>query len=273
MTSRRALALLAWALAALSACAPTPRAAHLSRPPVQLRPVPAELEEEGRDTAGVVHVVRRGQTLFRIARAYGIEVADLMETNGIEDARAVSVGQELFIPGARTVLEVEPAPAPLPSEPNDPAPAPRLAARPAARPAPPPTEPAAVVVTPPPSSAPLAWPLKGVLYSRYGVRGKARHDGIDIAAPQGSPITAADDGTVLFVGQQSGYGKVVILRHGRNLVTVYAHNSEVEVHEGDRVARGQVIARVGQTGRTTGPHLHFEVREGVKPKNPLLFLP
>jgi murein DD-endopeptidase MepM/ murein hydrolase activator NlpD len=275
--------------AALAACAPTSQAV-VSRPP---RPPPARPDlpelpgaDDGRDTAGVVHVVKKGQNLYRIARAYGIEVADLMETNGITDPRSVAVGQELFIPGARELLEVEPAPGPLPARPPpdglprrpDPdarpaavRPAPRPAA-PAAAPAPDP-EPVALEKAPPRPAPILAWPLKGVLYGRYGVRGKARHDGIDIAAPMGTAIAAADDGTVLFVGDQSGYGKVVILRHERNLVTVYAHNSEVLVREGQRVARGQAISRVGQTGRTTGPHLHFEVREGVKPRNPLLYLP
>jgi murein DD-endopeptidase MepM/ murein hydrolase activator NlpD len=278
VTSRPGLgcaAAAAAALAALCACAPTPRAV-VSRPPPPL--APADGPDEGRGGAGVVHVVKRGQNLFRIARAYGIEVADLMETNGITDPRSVAVGQELFIPGARGVLEVEPAPGPLPARPPPDPVTTRRGAEPApARPPPPALqgepEPVALERPAPRAEATLAWPLKGVLYSRYGVRGKARHDGIDIAAPEGSVVTAAEDGEAIFVGTQSGYGKVVILRHAHNLVTVYAHNSEVLVREGARVARGQVISRVGQTGRTTGPHLHFEVREGVKPRNPLLYLP
>ena len=103
-----------------------------------------------------------------------------------------------------------------------------------------------------------------MLYARFGVHGAARHDGIDIAAPEGSVVVAAGDGTAIFVGEQSGYGKVVILRHAEGLVTVYAHNASVLVKEGERVTSGQPIARVGQTGRTTGPHLHFEVREGTR---------
>jgi murein DD-endopeptidase MepM/ murein hydrolase activator NlpD len=111
-----------------------------------------------------------------------------------------------------------------------------------------------------------------VLYGRFGVRGGARHDGIDIAAPEGTPVLAAAHGKAIYVGEQPGYGMVVILRHGDGLVTVYAHNSAVLVREGARVERGQAIARVGQTGRTSGPHLHFEVREGTRPRNPLLYL-
>jgi murein DD-endopeptidase MepM/ murein hydrolase activator NlpD len=105
------------------------------------------------------------------------------------------------------------------------------------------------------------------------VRAGQRHDGIDIAAPEGAPVTAAAAGTVVYAGEQPGYGAVVILKHEGGLATVYAHNSRVLVREGVRVEAGEAIARVGQTGRTTGPHLHFEVREGTRPRNPLLYLP
>jgi murein DD-endopeptidase MepM/ murein hydrolase activator NlpD len=105
------------------------------------------------------------------------------------------------------------------------------------------------------------------------VRAGQRHDGIDIAAPEGAPVGAAADGVVIFAGDQAGYGALVILKHANDLVTLYAHNSRVLVKDGQRVSRGDPIARVGQTGRTTGPHLHFEVRQGTRPRNPLLFLP
>jgi murein DD-endopeptidase MepM/ murein hydrolase activator NlpD len=240
------------ALLALCACVAPHRVASPPEPG----------EAEGTDAAGIVHVVRRGQTLYRIARTYGVDPDALMQANGITDPRTLEIGQELFVPGATRVLEVEEAPGMLPSRPEPAAPRPARAER---------EEPAEA-----PASAArpaLAWPLRGVLYGRFGMRGGAHHDGIDIAAPDGSPVLAADDGTVIFVGKQSGYGNVVIVRHEHGLVTVYAHNSEVLVREGARVARGQQVARVGQTGRTTGPHLHFEVRDGVKPRDPLLYLP
>ena len=214
--------------------------------------------------AGVVHVVRRGQTLYRIARTYGIEPADLMQANGIDRpadaggrAGALRPGRR---PGARRGGGPRRRGAGRAAAPR------RDRARAQGDGGPPP--PAALEARPR-----LDWPLKGVLYGRFGVRGGAHHDGIDIAAPEGSPVVAAADGSVIFVGQQSGYGTVVILRHERGLVTVYAHNSAVLVHEGERVTRGQLVARVGQTGRTTGPHLHFEVREGIRPRNPLLYFP
>jgi len=119
----------------------------------------------------------------------------------------------------------------------------------------------------------LAWPLQGVLYGRYGVRSGRRHDGIDLSAPEGSSIAAAAAGKVIYAGEQTGYGLIVILRHEGGLVTLYAHCSKLLVDDGDTVKAGQPIARVGQTGRSSGPHLHFEVRDGTRPRNPLLFLP
>jgi murein DD-endopeptidase MepM/ murein hydrolase activator NlpD len=86
-------------------------------------------------------------------------------------------------------------------------------------------------------------------------------------------VSAAAAGSVIYAGEQSGYGSIVILRHENGLVTLYAHNSRLLVDEGAHVRRGEPIARVGQTGRTTGPHLHFEVRDGTRPRNPLLYLP
>ncbi len=263
--------LAATALAALCACAsaprPVPRAEPLGAPPS------AAPGREARSGPGLVHVVRKGQTLYRIARAYSLAPAELMQANGIDDPRTLEVGQELWVPGARERVDVDEAAtaAALPRKPT----AAELPPPPAIRAAPPGgDEREAAALAPAPSAqAPLAWPLKGVLYGRYGVRGGARHDGIDIAAPEGSPVLAAADGQAIFVGHQSGYGKVVILRHEQGLVTVYAHNSAVLVREGERVAQGQPVARVGQTGRTTGPHLHFEVREGTRPRNPLLYLP
>lgn len=119
----------------------------------------------------------------------------------------------------------------------------------------------------------LLWPAPGSVSSSFGPRGNAHHDGIDIAAPEGTPVRAALDGTVVYVGSLRGYGKVVILSHDAGLTTVYAHNSKNLVSDGARVRRGTVIASVGQTGRTTGPNLHFEVRKDNRARDPMVFLP
>jgi murein DD-endopeptidase MepM/ murein hydrolase activator NlpD len=253
------------ALAALALTACPARRTAVRPPPVPLE-VAAHHDEPA--LAGVVHVVRRGETVWRIARAYGIDPADLMETNGVSDPRAVDVGAELFVPGATQLVEVPPAPGSEPGTTAMPPPASTSTATPT--PASTPTRSASAGAR---DDARLAWPLQGVLYGRYGVRAGRRHDGIDIAAPEGTPVAAAAAGKVIYAGEQAGYGALVILKHDGGLVTLYAHNSRLLVSEGERVRRGQPIARVGESGRTSGPHLHFEVREGTRPKNPLLFLP
>jgi murein DD-endopeptidase MepM/ murein hydrolase activator NlpD len=99
------------------------------------------------------------------------------------------------------------------------------------------------------------------------------HDGVDITAPAGTPVHAADGGVVVYAGRLRGYGNVVIIEHSDRFVTVYGHDAANLVRAGDRVARGQVIGAVGSSGRTTGPNLHFEVRHDNLAYNPLEFLP
>lgn len=117
------------------------------------------------------------------------------------------------------------------------------------------------------------WPVQGEITSRFGQRHGTPHDGIDIGAPKGTPVVAVDNGRVVFADAQSGYGNLIVIRHLDGLMTVYAHNERNLVRLGENVTQGQLIAKVGQTGRASGPHLHFEVRRGVEPENPLLFLP
>jgi len=119
----------------------------------------------------------------------------------------------------------------------------------------------------------LSWPIAGQITSKYGPRRGSFHDGLDISAPLGTPILAAASGEVIYSGALRGYGNLVILRHSDGCVTVYAHTQKNLVQEGERVRRGQVIARVGQTGRASGPHLHFEVRKDNLARNPLRYLP
>jgi len=116
----------------------------------------------------------------------------------------------------------------------------------------------------------LNTPIKGVLTSTFGEqRSGYNHKGIDLAANTGTPIGAALDGTVSFSGVASGYGNVVMINHGDNIETVYAHCSKLKVSTGDTISKGQVIAEVGSTGDSTGPHLHFEIRVNGSPVNPL----
>jgi murein DD-endopeptidase MepM/ murein hydrolase activator NlpD len=125
----------------------------------------------------------------------------------------------------------------------------------------------------PAKSVGLIWPVDGVVISSFGNREGARHEGVDIAAPLGTPIWASAKGKVLFAGEQPGYGRMVILAHPDDLVTIYAHNKENLVAEGDEVEQGDPIARVGQSGEGTTPAVHFELRSRRTPINPLSKLP
>ncbi|MBK9144761.1 MAG: peptidoglycan DD-metalloendopeptidase family protein [Candidatus Melainabacteria bacterium] len=124
----------------------------------------------------------------------------------------------------------------------------------------------------------MAMPLKAKLTSPFGwrrhpiFRTRKFHTGIDLAGPRRSPIRASDSGHVLFTGWYGGYGKVVIVSHGKNVSTLYAHLSSISVSKGDNVSKGDILGLEGTTGFATGPHLHFEVRIDGKPKNPLNYV-
>ena len=119
----------------------------------------------------------------------------------------------------------------------------------------------------------MLWPVDGALASPFGARDGRAHDGIDLAVAEDTPVRAACDGMVTYAGNGlRGYGNVVILQHAGALATVYAHNRALDVRVGDLVTRGQVIARSGQTGHATAPHLHFEVRKDSIARDPLGYL-
>lgn len=123
----------------------------------------------------------------------------------------------------------------------------------------------------PPSK--FIWPTQGVVTSPFGSRWNKQHNGIDVGAPEGSPIYASAAGKVAFAGEKGGYGLVIMIQHPNNWFTIYAHNSQNIAKQGAFVKQGEKIALVGQTGSATGPHLHFEIRQNLKPLDPLDFLP
>ena len=128
------------------------------------------------------------------------------------------------------------------------------------------------------ASTPSIWPTQGWVTSDFGSRAdpystdRSMHQGIDISTPHGQPVLTPSDGTIVFNGTEGGYGKVLVVDHGYGVKTRYGHLSETFVRVGERVARGQRIAAVGNTGRSTGPHLHYEVRVNGVPENPRKFI-
>ena len=124
----------------------------------------------------------------------------------------------------------------------------------------------------------LAWPVSGVITSGFGWREhpifgrQIFHTGIDIGVDEGTPVHAADSGTVVYSGWMDGYGYAVVIDHGNGISTLCAHNSDLAVSEGQSVSKGAVIAYAGSTGNATGPHVHFEVRVNGDPVNPLGYL-
>lgn len=195
------------------------------------------------------YTVAPGDTIYRIAHNYDLTEDNLMTANKIADPHDLSVGQVLLIPGAGADdIEMQPATASAFGLPD----------------------PWSV----PPANRQFAWPVAaGTVSSPFGMRNGAMHDGVDIAAPAGTPVLAADYGTIIFVGRLHGYGNVVIIGHSGGYVTVYGHNQRNLVTDGANVARGQQIAEMGASGRASGPNLHFEVRYNNQAENPLAYLP
>ncbi|MGB9680197.1 MAG: M23 family metallopeptidase [Minisyncoccia bacterium] len=128
------------------------------------------------------------------------------------------------------------------------------------------------------NSIPSIYPVYGTITSPFGMRkspygyGSEFHPGIDIAVPVGTPVKAAGSGTVTYAGWLSGYGKAIMIDHGYGITSVYGHNSEILVKVGQTVKRGDIIAKSGNTGRSTGPHVHFEVRLNGNPIDPMKYL-
>jgi lipoprotein NlpD len=119
----------------------------------------------------------------------------------------------------------------------------------------------------------FSWPLKAPISSPYGPRGGRFHDGIDIDGDSGDPVAAAATGQVVFSGKLGGYGNLIVIKHSNGLFTAYGHNKKNLAKQGKKVERGQVIARVGNTGQSTGAHLHFEIRDQNGTFDPLAILP
>lgn len=227
------------------------------------------------------HKVRPGESLWTIARSYNINIDTLIGANDINDMNSIMPGDELTIlPVAGILYRVGPGdsfnklvrkyaldPAEVlkangVSNPNKIRPGDSLLL---------------------PGAKPefgyqdrlnqlFIRPVGGRISSPYGPRWGSHHDGIDYAVSIGTPVKSAGGGRIVYVGWSSGYGKTVIVEHQRGMRTLYAHLNSYNVRTGQRVNRGQTVAYSGNTGRSTGPHLHFEVRVNGRPTNPQGYL-
>jgi murein DD-endopeptidase MepM/ murein hydrolase activator NlpD len=241
-----------------------------------------------------VHTVRQGDSLWRISRQYGVDIRSLMKANGLTETSILQVGMRLVIPketgrtavassssatswGTYTVKEGDTLwnisrrfgiPLKELLQANGLRETSVLQIGQVLRV---PSR-GGVPAAPQRAQQGFIWPVNGRISSRFGPRGRGFHYGIDIIAPVGTVVRAAESGVVSYSGWMSGYGRVVIITHASGLQTVYAHNSVNLVREGQRVNKGDPIARVGSTGNATCPHLHFEVRRNGRPVDPLEFL-
>jgi lipoprotein NlpD len=238
---------------------------------------------------GRYHLVRSGETGIAIARAYGVPWQQVVAANALTDPYILRTGQRILIPGdaaptayasaspsnaatraARFTLNIEdivtggePAiaanAAPVRAQPTP--------SRPLAS--------TAAVAAPPPLRGGFQWPATGNLLARFG-RGQSgeRNDGIKIGVPVGTPVLAANDGVVIYAGSEvPALGGLVMLRHSNGLITVYGHARELLVQRGQTVKRGQAVALSGDSGFAPRPQLHFEMRQGRDPIDPLTRLP
>lgn len=214
---------------------------------------------------GRQHVVQRGDTLSKIAARYDVDMYQMARANGLNPPYVIYPGQRLILPGAAYLPRSEPAPLPpiertTASKPVEAKVAPR---------------PKAVPEPPAAADDGFAWPLRGKVLSGFGPKEAGLHnDGINIAAPRGAPVRAAQHGVVAYAGNElRGFGNLLLVKHAGGWITAYAHNDELLVKRGDKVTRGQAIAHVGSSGSVNSPQLHFEVRQGKKPVDPLQYLP
>jgi lipoprotein NlpD len=196
----------------------------------------------------VVHVVQPGETAWRISKRYGISVDDLLRANAIADVDDIAIGTRLRIPAPLDPTGARPVP-----QPGD--------------------TPVVIDRSVRELGLRFGWPVRGTLNSRFGGKRGGSHDGIDIGGRKGAPVRASEAGRVTYSDSLGDYGNVVIVKHVGQWSTVYAHNRRNRVSKGQFVERGDLVADLGDSGNASGPHLHFEIRKGQTPVDPLRYLP
>lgn len=220
--------------------------------------------ELSENNTGGVYVVQPGDNLSKIAARNGTTVAALQRANGLSGT-SIRIGQKLSLTGSidpTTTASVQKVP-----EGVDPIVTGSLK-QPESKPVEEETAPARTGISE------FRWPVKGRVVSKFGERSSSgKNEGIDISVPEGTAVRAAENGVVIYVGDEiSAYGKLILVRHDDDWVSAYAHNRDFEVAKGDKVRRGQIIARSGKTGKADRPKLHFELRKASKAVDPKKYL-
>jgi murein DD-endopeptidase MepM/ murein hydrolase activator NlpD len=237
--------------------------------------------------------MKSGESLYSISRQYRVPLSELQRVNGITEPTRVRLGTVLTVPG-RAIAAAEPTPPAAPAISHNPAPGKAAASPGRARIINAPTEPEPEAkppqrvaslenrrtdATPAASPTPAAeasagkfrWPARGKVIANFGKRPDGTHnDGVNISVPQGTDVHAAEGGRVAYAGNElKGYGNLVLIRHDNGWVSAYAHADQILVKRDDVVKRGQVIAKAGKTGTVDQPQLHYALRQGAKPVDPL----
>ena len=236
---------------------------------------PASVPPAAAPKGAHVHVVAAGETLMSLSRRYHKPVGSIAAANRIQPYAMVKIGDRIVIPGvtAQSARMLPPAAAPSAPQPKLASAEPAQTARVAT------SEPAAqpdTTVAEPMGGAPsFRWPVRGRVITAFGAKTDGQqNDGINLAVPTGTAVRSAEDGVVAYAGNElKGYGNLILVRHADGFVTAYAHASELMVKRGDKVRRGQIIAKSGQTGNVSAPQLHFEIRKGSTPVDPMQHLP
>lgn len=230
------------------------------------------------------HVVGTGDTLMKLSRKYNVPLSQLARANNLTTTSMLQPGVRLQIPGNSPVAAARPvaeapkqvaAVAPAAVAPAAPAmPAQKAQLAQSSSPAEPAVESSVKSAEATGGLPAFRWPVRGRVIAGYGAKTNGKqNDGINIAVPEGTPIKAADDGVVAYAGNElKGYGNLVLVRHANGYVSAYSHASELSVKRGDTIKRGQVVGKAGQTGDVSSPQLHFEIRKGSTPVDPMQFL-
>ncbi|NMB19296.1 MAG: peptidoglycan DD-metalloendopeptidase family protein [Firmicutes bacterium] len=268
-----------------------PEAVARVEAPVPVSQPPQVVEEKKPETKQekapiFVHKVRSGETLWDIALAYGVSVDTISSANDLRNKNYLSIGQELQIPSVNGVLHQiasgeslweisERYNVPVDeitrvneiSDPSRIQPNMKIVIPGATQ-----LRPRDVLLVNGQLQKAFDWPVRGRISSAFGPRWGRMHNGLDLAVSTGTHVKAAADGRVTFAGWNGGYGILVIIDHGNGIETRYAHNSRLNVKVGQRVSRGETVAYSGNTGVSTGPHVHFEIRYRNNPVNPQTYL-